>query len=340
MYDFLSGDMFSVSTMTEVVKELKYVPSRLRELGVFGEPEPITTTAFNVEISAAGDVIVIPPSKRGGPGVTTRNPKDRGLILSVDHFQIDDAVYADEVQNTRETGTEAQMRTVASEIMKRVSNHRQSFELTAESLRMGALKGTITYSNGGTLDLISAFGLTANAEITFDCRTTSASARPIHKACTDLIRKTGERLGGVGFSELRIMCDNALFDAILYSEEVASTYRNTDAATFLRQSYVGPNRSVWGIFEYGGVVFENYRGTTAVNVGAGKGQVLPMGIPNLFKTVHAPADYEETVNTLGEELYVKQIPMRNGKGTDLEMQTNQLSFCRRPVVIQSVGFQV
>jgi Phage major capsid protein E len=57
---------------------------------------------------------------------------------------------------------------------------------------------------------------------------------------------------------------------------------------------------------------------------------FPLGTPNLFKTFFAPADYIETVNTLGLPRYAKAIPSDNNKSVRLEMQTNPLSLCLRP----------
>jgi hypothetical protein len=49
--------------------------------------------------------------------------------------------------------------------------------------------------------------------------------------------------------------------------------------------------------------------------------------------VYAPADYIETVNTVGIPRYSKQFRMPNDKGINLEMQTNALSYCIRPTVL-------
>jgi hypothetical protein len=57
------------------------------------------------------------------------------------------------------------------------------------------------------------------------------------------------------------------------------------------------------------------------------------GVPDLFITRFAPADYVETVNTIGLPRYAKQIPMRNGKGIELEVQTNPINLCTQPGVL-------
>jgi hypothetical protein len=49
--------------------------------------------------------------------------------------------------------------------------------------------------------------------------------------------------------------------------------------------------------------------------------------------VYAPADYIETVNTMGLPRYVKQYPMPNDKGIHIDTQMNVLSFCTRPLAL-------
>ncbi len=61
--------------------------------------------------------------------------------------------------------------------------------------------------------------------------------------------------------------------------------------------------------------------------------MFPIGVPGLFRTVYAPADYIETVNTQGQRLYGKQWEMQNGKGVNLEFQMNALQYCTRPRVL-------
>ena len=52
-----------------------------------------------------------------------------------------------------------------------------------------------------------------------------------------------------------------------------------------------------------------------------------------FATYFAPADFNETVNTLGQALYAKQEPRKFERGTDLHTQSNPLPMCHRPGVL-------
>lgn len=342
--ELLDNDMFSLHKLTQVVQKTKYQPARLGELGIF-EPDYIDLTTFIVEITEEDGIMVLSPSARGGPGQTFGDTEGRGVAFQVAHFQINDSILADAVQGRRAIGTDAKRRNLVNEIAKKWRLHRQRFELTEESQRMGALKGMVVYfkkdgSVSHTIDLFDRFDVTPNPLITLNCKSSQPGA-PILRQLDEIKRQTLDKLGNIGFRELRFECSNELWDAVIDSDEVRDSYKGTSKAEFLRTSYIGPNRSsTYGAFEYGGVIFENYRGTNQVNVGTGKAQMVPMGIPGLFKTVYGPADYNETVNTLGEKLYSKVKPKPNDKGYDLEMQSNPMTYCSRPEVLQEIGFEV
>jgi hypothetical protein len=55
--------------------------------------------------------------------------------------------------------------------------------------------------------------------------------------------------------------------------------------------------------------------------------------PELLITRFAPADYIETVNTLGLPYYAKQEIMPFGKGVALEAQSNPIHLPTRPAAI-------
>ena len=139
----------------------------------------------------------------------------------------------------------------------------------------------------------------------------------------------------MGFTHVHAFVGDDFFDALLKTTEVRATYEGWSEARILRESYIGMNRGENPIFEFGGIVFENYSPveTGGVGVKAIKCHLFPMGVANLFRTYYAPADYVETVNTRGRRLYSMQWRMQNGKGINGEMQSNALQLCTRPKVL-------
>jgi hypothetical protein len=143
-------------------------------------------------------------------------------------------------------------------------------------------------------------------------------------------------LGGVPFTGIHSFVGDDFFDDLLSHPEVRETFKGWSEAQILREGYIGPNRSSYGIFEFGGIVWENYRGGIIEGktfIESDKANFFPTGVPGLFKTAFAPADYIDTVNTIGQRLYTKQYRMQNDKGINLDTQMNALQYCTRPKVL-------
>mgnify|MGYP000849096728 CR=1 FL=1 len=330
MLDIFKNDAFSVTSLTDFINSLKYRPGRIGEMGLFN-PSSITTTSIAIE--RVGDILqLVKPTPRGGPGETRDMPKRTMLNLSVPHFQRDWAVMADQVQGVRAKGSESELETVQQVVGETISAQTSDMDLTEEHARLGAVTGIVTYADGSTLNLFSAFGVTEETEVDFDLDNASPADGALRKACVSVIRKMKAKLGAVPFASIHAFVGDTFFDQLLQHKEVRDTYKGWSDAQILRESYTGPNRSANPMFEFGGIVWENYGEIDGEGVGiaATKARFFPMGVPGLFRTYHAPADYIETVNTLGERLYAKQWPMPNDKGINGELQMNALQICTRP----------
>lgn len=330
MLDIFNDAAFSVTNLTDAINEISFVPGRIGQMGLF-EAESVDTTTIAIE--KKGDILVlVPPSPRGGPGTTIDKEKRDLRSLIIPHFEINDAIYAEEVQNVRAHGQERALMTVMQKVAQRQRTHVNSFIATEEYARIGAVKGIITYADGSTLNLFTEFGVEQEQEIAFDLGNKKEGA--LRAACAGVIRKIADILGGIPFSGVHAFCGDDFFDALIKNQEVRESYLNWQAAQELRTSYVSGGQS-YGAFPFGGIMWENYRGKVggASFINSSSCHIFPTGVPGLFKTVYAPADYEETVNTMGRRLYSRQWQMPNGKGRNLDTQMNALQYCTRPKVL-------
>ncbi|TCN30332.1 major capsid protein [Sinorhizobium americanum] len=331
MLDIFKDDAFGVVELTGTINKLQFVPGRLGQMGIFTE-RGVRTTSIAIE-EKGGVLALVAPSARGGPGSTLDKVKRKIRSIAVPHYEINDAVMAEEVQGVRAFGSENELETVMGKVAERMGDHTVSFAATQEYARVGAYKGIVTYADGSTLNLFTEFGVSQHAEIDFDLDAASPASGVLRKKCAGAVRDIADALDGVPFSGVHALCGNAFFDDLLAHPEVVESYRGTPMAEVLRQGYVLTNgQKIYGAFEFGGILWENYRGTVGGSafVHTDKCHLAPIGAPGLFLSYYAPADYMETVNTIGQRLYAKQYDMPNGKGINLDTQMNALELCTRP----------
>lgn len=332
MLDIFNSDAFSVIRMTEAMREIAYVPGRVGALGLF-QTENIDTLDVAIEKADPEALILVPSSPRGGPGDTRDYAKRSLRKLSVPHFQRNDAIYADEVMQVRAFGSETAVETLQGKIARKAATHSQDFALTEEYHRLNVIKtGNLLDADGAVLyNYATEFGEAMPTEIDFDLDNANPADGALRERCTGVIRSIGTTLGGLPYRTIHAFCGDTFFDQLLKHKEVRETYKNYAAAAELRTAYIGDGAGgSWGVLDFGGIIWENYRGGGSVSIEATKCHIFPTGVPQFFKTIYAPADYIETVNRPGQRLYAKQYEMPNGKGVNLEFQMNALHYCTRP----------
>ena len=333
MLDIFNDDAFSIVSLTDAINDISFKPGRLGELGLFSAAGVET---LQIAIERKGDILtIVPPTPRGAPGVTMGREKRDLRTLTIPHFEINDAVYADEIQSVRAFGRSDALETVMTKVSERLITHTDSIGITEENARLGAVQGIITYADGSNLNLFSEFGVTQEAEVNFDLGNAGLADGALRRKCALVTRRVADLLGGTPFTGIHALCGDNFFDDLLQHPEVRETYKGWSEAQVLREGYVGASKSVYGSLAFGGIVWENYRGAVGspVGIGTDKVNLFPMGVPGLFKTAWAPADYVETVNTVGRRLYTRQVLMPSGKGINLDTQMNALQYCTRPQVL-------
>lgn len=339
MLDIFRQDAFSVTTLTDAINKIKFVPRRLGQLGIFRE-SGVTTTSIVVE-ERDGVLVLIAPTPRGGPGHTNPLAARRARSFIVPHFEKNDAVMADEVQNIRAWGSETEVETVQGKVGEKLSYASDDMAATQEFSRIGAVTGIITYADGSTLNLFDEFGVTPPADVYLDLEAASPVLGELVEALADIGVTIGTELGGVPFSGLYSITGINVYKALRAHPEVRASYLNWQAAVDLRAGLVGSPAITgqWAPpFDFGGIMWDPYFGGvgSTTYVDPDEAHIFPLGVPNLFRTYYAPADYVETVNTVGQRLYTKQYEMPNGKGIHLDTQMNALEMCTRPGVLVRV----
>jgi hypothetical protein len=326
--DVFKGDAFSVMSLTDSIRKMPFIPGRAGAVINWNEQGVPTTSIMIEEID--GVLTLVNPTARGGPGETVKKQLRTARQLAVPHYEVDDAIYADEVQGVREFGSENQVKTVLSVVDRRMIEHVQlRLDPTLEYQRVGAVKGIILNGDGSTLyNLFTEFNVSQESEVDFNLDAADP-AGAIRTTCSQVVRLIANNLGGISYGGVYGFAGDAFFDNLIASKETRETFLNQVQAAQLR------GMAAFQTFDYGGIVFENYRGAAGGSafIDTNKCHIFPVGVPGLFRTIYSPADYVETVNTIGLPRYAKQFPMENGKGVNLETQMNALSYCTRPTTL-------
>lgn len=331
--DIFNSDLFSCTSLSSAVNNMPFVPGKVGDLGIF-EEAGITTTTVALE-QQDGVVRLIADQPRGAPGKVIQTNRRVAYAMKAYHLPTRASIMADEIQNVRAFGG-SQLQTIEMVRNQKMQSHMASLDATLEYQRIGAIKGILTDADGSTekLNMFSLMGLTQDVNsMELDQTTTS-----VRKECQKLKRRIETALGAVGYAGVVAMCGDNFFDTLVSNADVQKTYLNWQEASDLRaDKRIG--------FIYGDVLWINYRGvvtsgvdnSTAVTfIATDEAYAFPTGVPGLFKTRFAPADYVETVNTVGLPRYAKAELMDFGKGIEIEMQTNPISYCERPMVLQKL----
>jgi hypothetical protein len=141
------------------------------------------------------------------------------------------------------------------------------------------------------------------------------------------------KLGGRSMSGIYVIASLDWFTKFVQNNAMKKAWDLWQQGQFYRQDQV--TDTLYADFDFMGVKFRIYEGGTSAGdfIPAGEAYAFPLGMPGLFKTRFAPADYIETVNTIGLPFYAKQELMRMNKGVDGEAQSNPIHFCSYPELV-------
>lgn len=326
MLNVFKTDAFSTVSLTDAFIKRPYQPRRLGTLGYFRESGIPNTTAV-VEYKD-GQLSLITSSPRGGPGSVLGAAKRTAKSFLVPHFEREAKIMADEVQGLRAFGSENDQASVQALVDDRLSELRPMHEATLEYLRMGALQGIILDGDGTTtlFNLFTEFGISQQTQdIALGTTTTDVRGK-----CVAIARKSEAKLGADAVTGYRGFCGDAFFDAFVGHATVQASLAYQESKLLRTDLRAG--------FEFGGIVWENYRGSVGgVNfVDTNVAYVVPEGT-SIFRTYFAPGDFIEAVNTIGLPLYAKMVPDDElNRWVKIHTQSNPLAMCLRPDAVIKV----
>jgi Phage major capsid protein E len=329
---------FAMASMTAAINLVPNRYGRMEELRLF-PAKPVRTRQIVVE-EQNGVLNLLPSLPPGSPGTVGIRGKRKVRSFVIPHIPHDDVVLPEEVQGLRAFGSETEMESIAGVMARHLETMRNKHAITLEHLRMGALKGVILDADGSTIyNLYNEFEIDQKV-INFELGSvvsgkwvSSSADTDVHGACSDVLSHIDHSLLGEYMDGVHCLCSPEFFRALVSHPNVKEAYKNYQQGIMLIND-------VRAGFTFGGITFSEYRGqATDANgvtrrfIGPGEAHAFPLGTIDTFGTYFAPADFNETANTLGQVLYAKQEPRKFDRGTDLHTQSNPLPMCHRPGVL-------
>ena len=319
---------FNMTSLTASINLLPNTYGKLEAMNLF--PQKSVRTR-NIAVEEQNGVLnLLPTQMPGGISTFEGRTKRKMRSFTIPHIPHDDVILPEEIQGIRAFGTENELEAMANVVTDHLQSMRNKHAITLEHLRMGALKGNILDADGSTLyNLFDEFEITPKT-VNFALGTASTDVK---KKCLEVLRHIEDNLRGEFMTGVHCLVSPEFFDALTSHSKVKEAYERWEEGTALRNDM----RSG---FTFGGITFEEYRGqatdpdgNTRRFIASGEGHCFPTGTAESFVTYFAPADFNETVNTLGLPLYAKQCPRKFDRGTELHTQSNPLPLCLRPGVL-------
>lgn len=333
--DIFDNDAFSAVSLTEAINIVPNDYGRLRDMNLF-QAEPIPTTKVAVSFEN-GTLNLLPTRVRGAPSSLAMPEKRAARVFQAFHVPHDDMIIADDVQDVLARIADGnRLEAVQTVVNRRMMTMRKKHGITLEHMRMGALRGEILDSDGSSLlNLFTAFGVTQKSvDFVFGTDATDIPAK-----AREVVEYMEDNLEGEVMTGIHVLASPEWYAKFIKHPKVVETYK----------AYDGPNNplrtNVSGGFDFHGLRVEQYRGSAqALNengtftvrrfVPQGEAIAFPLGTVDVFRTYFAPADFMDTVNTLGDEIYAIAAPDREfNRYVKLHTQSNPLPIVKRPKLL-------
>lgn len=320
-------DAFSLVSLSEAMNIIPNTYGKVRAAGLFKAKGVRTRTVMVEQKNGVLNLLTTMPV--GAPGQKLNRGLRNMRSFVIPHIPAEDVILPSEYDSIRAFGKESTTAALASIMNDHLANAKSKFAITDEYHKMCALKGQVLDADDTILfDWYKEF-LIQRKEIDFLLGTGSTN---IGAKCRELLRHLEVNLQGETMNGVIVLVDKDFYEAFVNHAIVKTAYERWRDGAFLRDDMRTG-------FTYSGVTFIEYEGTVDTFAGVAKkflaskdGVAYPTGTQQTFRTFYCPADFLETVNTMGKAFYAKQEPRKFNRGIDIHMQTNPMNMVMRPAL--------
>ncbi|NOR64556.1 MAG: major capsid protein [Candidatus Scalindua sp.] len=334
--NIFDSDAFSLQSMLDAIESIDFQPRRLSSMNIF-TPNPVRTATVSIE-QRAGVLSLIQTSERGEPLEQRVTEKRDIRDFRTVRIAKGDTIMASELAGIRAFGTESELMQVQAEVARRLTGPvgiEAQIALTKENMRLGAIQGIVKDADASTIrNWYTEFGVTQATEIDFDLDNATPASGAVRKKSTQVVRAMMKAAKGVWTpgTQIHAFCGDNFWDDLTAHVEVRETYLNTQAAASLRDGLA------YEMFNYGGITWENYRGTddgSTVGIATDQVKFFPTNAPGLFLEVNSPGEQFEQIGQLGKSLYPMIVrDIARDMWVIVEGYAYVLHVCTRPLMLQ------
>ncbi|MDP3720771.1 MAG: major capsid protein [Acidobacteriota bacterium] len=325
LINIFNNDAFTLMSLTAAINKMPHKPGRIGSLGLF-QSEGITTDVAVIE-ELDGSIALVQTSQPGAPAATVGGDKRKVRSFVVPHLKKESTILPQHVQGVRAFGSENATEGVQAVVAQRQAKLKGDLDVTLERHRVGAIKGLVLDADDSTLfNLFTEFGVSQQtAEIDLN-----SDGEEIRRRCVEIQRLSENELGAEAVTGYRAFCGDTFFDQLVEHPDVKESLKYQESQTLRKDLRKG--------FEYGGITFENYRGSVNGTKFFADAEcfVVPEGT-GIFITRYAPAKFLDTVNTVGLPYYSRvAIDPQMQEWAKVHAQSNPLNLCTRPRAVIKV----
>lgn len=316
----LALGVLSFDALNAYINNLPRIVTRLGDMGLFQEEGLVGTTIVKIGLEN-NKLTLVPNVPRGAPGQPKGLDRGKVKLLETTHLPQRSTVMADQLLGVWDPA-DPDGTNVAAVVNKLQAVHKRDLDYTIEYHRMGALQGKLLDADGSViLDFYDAFGV---QKVTIGMELNKADTK-VRSKTVSIKRAIEDKLGDVPYTGVHVLCSAGFFDALIDHPDVEEAYKRWQDGAALRSDLRKG-------FVFGDVIFEELPGSAGGKLAIPDNEAIafPLGVPDMFLTRFAPADYLETVRGVGLPYYSKTAKLRMDKGIELESQSNPLNINTRP----------
>ena len=321
---------YSLAEMTQAINILPNLYTRLGQIGLF-RFEGVTQRSVIIE-QYEGQLNLLPTVPWGAPATVGTREGRSMRSFAVPHIPHDDVITVMDIQGQPALGSSVEADPLSEVMNRKLTLMRRKHAQTREFMEMNALRGTVRDGAGSTLyNYFTEFGL-SQISVDFLLGTNGTN---VQAKCREVLRAVEDNLLGETMTSVHALVSREFFDKLIGHPKTEEAYKFY-AATGAQPLREDMRRN----FPFAGILFEEYNGSCTLSTGASErlvpaneGVAFPLGTMDTFTTYGAPADLLEAANTIGQEMYARQLVEAKGRWIDLMTESNILPVNKRPRIV-------